>query len=187
MLELWSVNIHFLNKSQLKSTTTRIFYSGALSQVLQNVLGVSITRVNWSSILINNLLQPGGLDINSVIGSATSLLASLLAGDENFGKILGMYLGEWVMNATTSANNLFCFSGTGLDGFSGGGGAVNTINDIIEKIILKIIKSPKLTGYLKHMRQTLINETIDYFQVNNGQFVGQFLGTFIASLSAVLI
>lgn len=73
-----------------------------------------------------------------------------------------------------------------MDGFSGGGGAVNSkINKIAEKIIIKLIASPKLKGYLVHIRKTLIRETIDYFQVNNGQFVGQFLGTFIASLSAV--
>lgn len=38
--------------------------------------------------------QPNGIDVPSVIGSATSVLASLLAGDENFGKVLGNYVGK---------------------------------------------------------------------------------------------
>lgn len=38
--------------------------------------------------------QPGGLDIPSVIGSGTALLSSLLAGEENFGKVLGNYVGK---------------------------------------------------------------------------------------------
>lgn len=38
--------------------------------------------------------QPGGLDVPSVIGTGTALLASLLAGDENFGKVLGNYVGK---------------------------------------------------------------------------------------------
>lgn len=50
--------------------------------------------------------QPGGLDIESLIGTGTSLIAGLLGGDDNFGKVLGVYVG------------------TALDGLSGGGGAV---------------------------------------------------------------
>lgn len=52
-------------------------------------------------------LQPGGLDVPSLISTATSLLSGLLGGDENFGAVLGGYIG------------------TAIDGLSGGGGAVN--------------------------------------------------------------
>lgn len=52
------------------------------------------------------LLQPGGLDIDSLISTATSLISGLLAGDKNFGTVLGQYVG------------------TAFDGLSGGGGAV---------------------------------------------------------------
>lgn len=52
------------------------------------------------------LSQPGGLDIESLISTATSLLAGLLSGDKNFGVVLGQYVG------------------TAFDGLSGGGGAV---------------------------------------------------------------
>lgn len=55
---------------------------------------------------ITPLTKPGGLDVKSLIGTGTGLLAGLLAGDENFGKVLAEYIGEAV------------------DSFSGGGGAV---------------------------------------------------------------
>lgn len=41
-----------------------------------------------------------------MIGTGTGLLSGLLAGDDNFGKVLGTYVG------------------VAVDGFSGGGGAV---------------------------------------------------------------
>ncbi|XP_013103264.2 uncharacterized protein LOC106084245 [Stomoxys calcitrans] len=75
--------------------------------------------------VISQLFGPGGLDIESLLSSATSLIAGLLAGNRNFGTVLGIYVG------------------TALDGLSGGGGAIN-----------------------------------------NGQFIGNFLGTVVASLSA---
>lgn len=53
--------------------------------------------------------KPGGLDIPSLLGTATGLIAGLLAGEENFGKVLGSYIG------------------VAVDGFSGGGGAVRHI------------------------------------------------------------
>ncbi|XP_030379726.1 uncharacterized protein LOC115627971 [Scaptodrosophila lebanonensis] len=75
--------------------------------------------------VISTLFGPGGLDIESLISTATSLLAGLLSGNQNFGTVLGQYVS------------------TALDGLSGGGGAIN-----------------------------------------NGQFLGNFLGTIVASLSA---
>ncbi|XP_062141072.1 uncharacterized protein LOC133849180 [Drosophila sulfurigaster albostrigata] len=75
--------------------------------------------------LISSLFGPGGLDIESLISTSTSLLAGLLSGNKNFGVVLGQYVG------------------TAFDGLSGGGGAVN-----------------------------------------NGQFLGHFLGTVLAALSA---
>ncbi|XP_075156188.1 uncharacterized protein LOC142229509 [Haematobia irritans] len=75
--------------------------------------------------VISQLFGPGGLDIESLLSSATSLISGLLAGNRNFGTVLGIYVG------------------TALDGLSGGGGAIN-----------------------------------------NGQFIGNFLGTVVASLSA---
>lgn len=54
-------------------------------------------------------MQPGGLDVPSLLSTGTSLIAGLLGGDENFGKVLGSYIG------------------IAVDGLSGGGGAVNII------------------------------------------------------------
>ncbi|XP_054729219.1 uncharacterized protein LOC129238202 [Anastrepha obliqua] len=75
--------------------------------------------------VISTLFGPGGLDIESLISTATSLISGLLAGNKNFGTVLGIYIG------------------TAFDGLSGGGGAVN-----------------------------------------NGQFLGNLLGTVYAQLSA---
>ncbi|KAJ6640284.1 hypothetical protein Bhyg_13034, partial [Pseudolycoriella hygida] len=55
--------------------------------------------------VVTNLFGPNGLDVPSLLGTGTSLLAGLLAGDENFGKVLGTYVG------------------VAVDGLSGGGGA----------------------------------------------------------------
>lgn len=57
--------------------------------------------------VITNLFGPGGLDIPLLISTGSSLIAGLLAGDENFGKVLGNYIG------------------LAVEGFSGGGGAVS--------------------------------------------------------------
>lgn len=57
--------------------------------------------------VVVNLFGPGGLDIPSLLSTGTSLLAGLLGGDENFGKVLGDYVG------------------IAVEGFSGGGGAVS--------------------------------------------------------------
>ncbi|XP_054087844.1 uncharacterized protein LOC105213923 isoform X2 [Zeugodacus cucurbitae] len=75
--------------------------------------------------VISTLFGPGGLDIESLISTATSLISGLLAGNKNFGTVLGKYIG------------------TAFDGLSGGGGAAN-----------------------------------------NGQFIGNLLGTVYAQLSA---
>lgn len=40
-------------------------------------------------------------------------------------------------------------------------------------------------NYLAHISNTLLRETIVYFQANNGQYFGQFVGKFVSSLSAV--
>lgn len=72
--------------------------------------------------------------------------------------------------------------GIGLDGFSGGGGAVN---NIMKQILAKATKSRAFKRYLKHISKILLDETIFYFQINNGQFFGQFIGQFLSSLSAV--
>ncbi|KAH8416542.1 hypothetical protein KR222_008301 [Zaprionus bogoriensis] len=96
--------------------------------------------------LISTLFGPGGLDIEALISTATSLLAGLLAGNKNFGTVLGQYVG------------------TALDGLSGGGGAVS---------------SGSLYG-IKAESSLLLPR----LQINNGQFLGNFLGTVLASLSA---
>lgn len=57
--------------------------------------------------VITNLFGPGGLDIPSLLSTGTSLIAGLLGGDENFGKVLGSYVG------------------LAVEGLSGGGGAVS--------------------------------------------------------------
>ncbi|XP_055912527.1 uncharacterized protein LOC129946389 [Eupeodes corollae] len=75
--------------------------------------------------VIAQIFGPGGLDIESLISTGTSLISGLLSGDKNFGTVLGEYVG------------------TAFDGLSGGGGAVN-----------------------------------------NGKFIGNLLGTIVASLSA---
>lgn len=53
-----------------------------------------------------HIRQPGGIDVQGLVGTGTALLASLIGGDENFGKVLGNIVG------------------LSIDGFSGGGGAV---------------------------------------------------------------
>lgn len=60
--------------------------------------------------VITNLFGPGGLDISSLLSTGTSLIAGLLGGDENFGKVLGSYIG------------------IAVEGLSGGGGAVSRYN-----------------------------------------------------------
>ncbi|XP_031625591.1 uncharacterized protein LOC116342211 [Contarinia nasturtii] len=59
------------------------------------------------SQVLSNLLGPGGLDVPVVVTSGTALLASLLAGDDNFGKFLGNIVG------------------LAIEGFSQGGAANN--------------------------------------------------------------
>lgn len=49
------------------------------------------------------------MDVPSVISTSTALLAGLLAGEDNFGKVLGTY------------------GALAIDSFSGGGGAVNFV------------------------------------------------------------
>ncbi|XP_037029669.1 uncharacterized protein LOC119069655 [Bradysia coprophila] len=41
--------------------------------------------------VVTNLFGPGGLDVPSLIGTGVGLLAGLLSGDDNFGKVLGTY------------------------------------------------------------------------------------------------
>lgn len=74
------------------------------------------------------------------------------------------------------------YTGIGLDGFSGGGGAVKKI---MTKFLRKAMNSPAFKSYLAHISNILLCESIVYFQANNGQFLGQFIGKFISSLSAV--
>lgn len=69
-------------------------------------------------------------------------------------------------------------------GFSGGGGAV-ILNHKLKKMLSSLISLPKLENYVSHMTQMVINESLNYFQANNGQFFGQFVGKFISVLSAV--
>lgn len=57
------------------------------------------------------------------MSTATSLISGLLAGDENFGKVLGGYIG------------------TAVDGLSGGGGAVRLIEFNFENINYNFIKN----------------------------------------------
>ncbi|XP_055614385.1 uncharacterized protein LOC129760749 [Uranotaenia lowii] len=55
------------------------------------------------SAAVTNLFGPDGLDIPGLLGTGTGLIAGLLGGDENFGKVLGSYVG------------------IAIEGFSGGG------------------------------------------------------------------
>ncbi|XP_058811130.1 uncharacterized protein LOC131676022 [Topomyia yanbarensis] len=45
------------------------------------------------SAAITNLFGPDGLDVPGLLGTGTGLIAGLLGGDENFGKVLGGYVG----------------------------------------------------------------------------------------------
>lgn len=63
-------------------------------------------EINFLSGVVTTLFGPGGLDVPTLISSGTSLLAGLLSGSDNFGKVLGSYLG------------------LALEGFTNGGGAV---------------------------------------------------------------
>ncbi|XP_058446340.1 uncharacterized protein LOC131427296 [Malaya genurostris] len=45
------------------------------------------------SAAITNLFGPDGLDVPGLLGTGTGLIAGLLGGDENFGKVLGSYVG----------------------------------------------------------------------------------------------
>lgn len=65
-----------------------------------------------SKYFLTLYFKPGGFDVPSLLGTATGLIAGLLAGDENFGKVLGSYIG------------------IAVDGFSGGGGAVKKKSSI---------------------------------------------------------
>ncbi|KAH8274684.1 hypothetical protein KR018_005101 [Drosophila ironensis] len=101
---------------------------GALTGLVSTLFGVGFPLFNLLQMLFLHafpLAQPGGLDVEGLIKTSTSLIAGLLAGDKNFGLVLGQYVG------------------TALEGLSGGGGAIN-----------------------------------------NGQFLGNFLGTVVAALSA---
>lgn len=83
-----------------------------------------------------------------------------------------------IFNFKIKKTKRFLFQiGLAIDGFSGGGGAV------IIKMLLSHIEFKINT---LHMPKILLNKTIGYFQMNNGQFFGQFAGKFIASLSAVI-
>ena len=70
---------------------------GALSGIVTSLFGVNNLNfiTQWTFLIIINyaIWQPGGLDVPSLISTGTSLLAGLLGGDENFGKVLGNYLG----------------------------------------------------------------------------------------------
>uniref|UniRef100_A0A182UCH0 Uncharacterized protein n=1 Tax=Anopheles melas TaxID=34690 RepID=A0A182UCH0_9DIPT len=57
--------------------------------------------------LIGSLSAPGGLDVPGLLGTGTSLIAGLLGGDDNFGKVLGSYVG------------------IAIEGLSGGGADMN--------------------------------------------------------------
>ncbi|XP_058127215.1 uncharacterized protein LOC131290675 [Anopheles ziemanni] len=57
--------------------------------------------------LVTNLFGPGGLDVPGLLGTGTSLIAGLLGGDDNFGKVLGSYVG------------------IAIEGLSGGGADMN--------------------------------------------------------------
>lgn len=61
------------------------------------------------STVVTNLLGPDGLDIPSLLSTGTSLIAGLLSGDENFGKVVASYIG------------------IAIEGITGGGGAVSFI------------------------------------------------------------
>lgn len=82
-----------------------------------------------------------------MLSSGTSLLAGLLSGDDNFGKVLANYIG------------------ISVEGLSGGGGAVSSFN-FLDLSIFKFHQKLKI-------------------QENNGIFFGNFVGTLLASLSAV--
>ena len=92
---------------------------GALTGVIAQIFGVSKMETKCANKFKNTfILQPGGLDIETLISSATSLISGLLAGDKNFGTVLGIYVG------------------TALDGLSGGGGAVSCLVFLCIKKIL---------------------------------------------------
>lgn len=38
--------------------------------------------------------QPGGIDLQGIVGTGATLLASLIGGDENFGKVLANIIGK---------------------------------------------------------------------------------------------
>lgn len=52
---------------------------------------MAVSKLIFFSVETN--LQPNGIDVGASIGSATALLSSLLAGDENFGRVLGNFVG----------------------------------------------------------------------------------------------
>jgi len=82
---------------------------GALTGLVSTLFGVSITVYNslWGIAIYLMFRQPGGLDVQGLIQTGTSLISGLLGGNKNFGLVLGQYVG------------------TALDGLSGGGGAVS--------------------------------------------------------------
>lgn len=71
--------------------------------------------------------------------------------------------------------------GLAIDGFSGGGAVIK----MIRNFFINIFHFPIVHDYISHMWMVIKNETINFFQMNNGQFFGQFVGKFISVLSAV--
>ncbi|EDW65754.2 uncharacterized protein [Drosophila virilis] len=81
--------------------------------------------------VISTLFGPGGLDIEALISTATSLLSGLLSGNKNFGVVLGQYVG------------------TALDGLSGGGGAINNgqfLGNFVGTVLASLSADPEDEG-----------------------------------------
>lgn len=99
--------VRILIKLSRVNSSFFVVLTGALTPVITNLLGVSSCE-RWEVIEPNMIMQlpsvitlnfhlcsqPNGIDIPSTIGSGTALLAGLLAGDQNFGKVVGDYAGE---------------------------------------------------------------------------------------------
>ncbi|XP_017055220.1 keratin, type I cytoskeletal 9 isoform X1 [Drosophila ficusphila] len=81
--------------------------------------------------LVSTLFGPGGLDVQGLIQSGTSLISGLLAGNKNFGLVLGRYVG------------------TALDGLSGGGGAINNgqfLGNFLGTVLAALSADPEEEG-----------------------------------------
>ncbi|KAG5683182.1 hypothetical protein PVAND_012478 [Polypedilum vanderplanki] len=129
--------------------------------------------------VVTSLFGPGGLDIPSLISTGTSLISGLLGKDENFGKVLGSYIG------------------IAVEGLSGGGGADNNgafFGNFVGTLFAQLSADPEeddeppkpkifFENFFKGLQQSKqkrgVNETNTS---NNKSYIFEFLSNLLSSV-----